>query len=119
MNSIREISVQCAGNMHTHCQMTGCGCTVCHHQCDVCKRTCRTIYHPPSIPQVPEQFHDQDMCATCYIIAMKHAPRGQGCENCGGPAGWRRIREPGGRYLCYECRKSLGLLPLRMREPLA
>ena len=93
--------------MHMHCD--GCGCRVCHNTCDVCGQPCRSIHEVPVRDEVDAEFRGKLACASCYKLVTIMVPPGQGCEECGGPKGYRSPHDRTGSYLCVECRSALGL----------
>lgn len=98
----------CRGNMHVHCYHADCACLSCRHTCEVCGQPCRVIRVIPGTKALAEDLRDKKACTTCYLTATALLPRGQGCEDCDGPSGYRNPRDPSGTYRCIACHEAAG-----------
>jgi hypothetical protein len=78
---------------------------------------CRNIITLPNHPAVTEQYRGAGACTTCYRALTVLLPKGQGCEVCGGPAGYRNLRDPAGLYKCHECHVAAGTAALWTVSP--
>src|SRR5215472_15463858 len=112
------ISTQCRANMHLHCpDPLTCACTVCHNRCNVCGTICMNVIELPDHPAVTAEYRERSACSTCYRILTALLPKGQGCELCGGPVGYRDAADPAGPYACLECRQRAGMrIPIFSRR---
>jgi hypothetical protein len=103
----KPVSRACRASMHMHCQdWDGCGCDQCHFTCSLCRKRCRAVYAIPA----PQGTGTQDVCAGCYRALSSSLPKGQGCERCGGPRGYRNPAASGDVYLCLTCRRETGTM---------
>jgi hypothetical protein len=105
---LQHISRQCAAQMHLHCSGIECKCPVCHHVCTVCGTSCMTVKVIPSRWGVNPELWEKLACANCYLTATTRISRGQGCEDCGGPKGYRNLRDPSNTYRCIACHDAAG-----------
>lgn len=106
---VSHVTRQCQANMHLHCDDAMCACPVCHHWCHVCGALCRSVYTVPDHEKVDPDLRGKSACAVCYSTATLRMPRGQGCEVCGAPHGYRSLaRDPEGLYRCGSCHEKAG-----------
>jgi hypothetical protein len=105
------ISRQCLASMHLHCEDPSCRCPVCHHTCGICGQECRAVHKLPVIAGHSD-LSEKEACSTCYRTVIALLPKkGQGCERCGKPQGYRSLRgQDGSLYLCASCQQAGGSL---------
>lgn len=112
------ISRQCAASMHLHCaEPAGCACPVCHNICSVCGQRVMNVITLPDHPAILADVRGTGACAACYGTLTALLPKGQGCEVCGAPQGYRNLRDPAGLYKCQDCHVAAGTAALWTVSP--
>src|SRR5277367_2222706 len=93
----------CRALIHSCCASENCRCTSCRHHCTICNQSCRVVYRTSDTGILAEELRGKQACYKCYLAVTSIIPRGQGCEQCGGPTGYRNPRDPSDTYRCISC----------------